>query len=171
MGVHDGDEQKSCEKGWKWVNPKLGENPKMPCPQCGRSIKTYARGNNDAPSITKYGSLVRLDAQIVALRLHCAKGAPLRRITTPAPTQTINKCNAEGVWPMAYRLLFGSSFSFISCNTKNHINTTTSRPRTLIKQCIDINKHQQTPINSRSCPEYGNFQKQTHKHHLFSYGA
>ena len=56
---------------------KVGENPKMPYPQCGRSIKTYASGNNDAPSITKYGSPVRLDAQIVALRPHCAKGAPL----------------------------------------------------------------------------------------------
>ena len=30
-------------------------------------LKTYARGNNDAPSISKYGSLVRADAQIVAL--------------------------------------------------------------------------------------------------------
>ena len=58
--------RKKCEKGWKWV--KVGENPKMPCPQCGTIIKTYARGNNDAPSITKYGSLVWLDAQIVALR-------------------------------------------------------------------------------------------------------
>ena len=51
----------------------------MPYPQCGRSIKTYARGNNDAP-ITKYGSLVWLNAQIVALRpharAHCAKGCP-----------------------------------------------------------------------------------------------
>ena len=45
-------------------------------PGGGRSMKTNAKGNNDAPSITKYGSLVRLDAQIVALRLHCAKGAP-----------------------------------------------------------------------------------------------
>ena len=63
--------KKKCEKGSKWV--KVGENPKMPYPPCGRSIKTYARGNNDAPSITKYGSL---DAQIVALRPHCAKGAP-----------------------------------------------------------------------------------------------
>ena len=43
---------KKCKKGWKWV--KLGENPQMPYPQCGRSIKTYARGNNDAPIITKY---------------------------------------------------------------------------------------------------------------------
>ena len=61
-----------CEKGWKWE--KVGENPKMPYPPCGRSIKTYARGNNDAPSITKYGSLVRLYAQIVALHPHCALG-------------------------------------------------------------------------------------------------
>ena len=53
VGVHGEDEQKKCEKGWKWV--KVGENPKMPYPPCGRSIKTYARGNNDAPSITKYG--------------------------------------------------------------------------------------------------------------------
>ena len=56
---------------------KVGENPKMPYPPCGRSIKTYSRGNNDAPSITKYGSPVRLDAQIVALRAHCAEGAPI----------------------------------------------------------------------------------------------
>ena len=61
--------KKKCEKGWKWV--KVGENPKMPYPQCGRSIKTYTRGNNDAPSITMYGSPVRLDAQILALRPHC----------------------------------------------------------------------------------------------------
>ena len=74
VGVHGEDEQKKCEKGWKWV--KVGENPKMPYPPCGRSIKTYARGNNDAPSITKFGYPVRLDTQIVALRPHCAKGAP-----------------------------------------------------------------------------------------------
>ena len=58
--------KKKCEWGWKWV--KVGENPKVPYPPCGRSIKTYARGNNDAPSITKYGSPIRLDPQIVALR-------------------------------------------------------------------------------------------------------
>ena len=56
----------------------VGENPKMPYPQCGRNIKTYARVSNDAPSITKYGSTLRLDAKKVALRPHCAKGAPLR---------------------------------------------------------------------------------------------
>ena len=58
---------------------KVGENPKMPYPACGRSIKTYGRGNNDAPSVTKYGSPVWLDAQIVALHPHCAKGAPTHR--------------------------------------------------------------------------------------------
>ena len=68
--------KKKSEKGWKWA--KVGENPKMPYPQYGRSIKTYARCNNDAPSITKYGSPVLLDAQIVALRAHCAKGTPFR---------------------------------------------------------------------------------------------
>ena len=50
---------------------KLGENPKMPYPQYGRSIH-----NNDAPSITKYGSLVWPHTQIVALRAHFAKCAP-----------------------------------------------------------------------------------------------
>ena len=62
---------------------KVGENRRMPKRQCERSIKTYARGNNDTPSITKYGSPLRLDAQIVAMRTHCActtrtlaKGAP-----------------------------------------------------------------------------------------------
>ena len=70
VGVHGEDEQKKkCERGWKWV--KVGENPKMPY---GRSIKTYATGNNDAPSIAKYGSPVRLEAQVVALRPHCARG-------------------------------------------------------------------------------------------------
>ena len=34
--------QIKCENGWKWV--KLGENPKMLYPQCGKSIITYATG-------------------------------------------------------------------------------------------------------------------------------
>ena len=102
VGVHGEDEQKKSEKGWKWV--KMGENQKMPYPRCGRNIKTYAGGKNDAPSITKYGSPVRLDAQIVALRAHCAKGAPkmmqrgcktgLANILPhdpPTPTQTKSK--------------------------------------------------------------------------------
>ena len=79
-----GDEQKSVKKGGNggnWVNIQ-----KMPYPQCGRSIKAYARGNNDAPSITKYGSLVQSDAQIVALRAHCAQCARHKpsRLTLPA---------------------------------------------------------------------------------------
>ena len=74
VGVHGEEEQKKCEKGWNWV--KVGENPKMPYPQRGRSIKTYARGNNDAPGISKYGSLVQQDTQIVALRTHCAECTP-----------------------------------------------------------------------------------------------
>ena len=59
---------KKCANGQKWV--KMGANPKMPYPPCGRSIKTFATGNNDAPSITKYGSPEWLDVQIVALRVH-----------------------------------------------------------------------------------------------------
>ena len=55
---------------------RWSKNPKMPYSPCGRSIKTYAGGNNDAPGISKYGSLVRPDAQIVALRTRCAKCAP-----------------------------------------------------------------------------------------------
>ena len=42
-------------------------------PHCGRSIKTLSSNNNYAPSITKYGFLVRPHAQIVALCTHCAK--------------------------------------------------------------------------------------------------
>ena len=76
VGVHGEDEQKK--------KAKVGENPKMPYPPCGRSIKTYGRGNNDAPSVTKHGSPVRLGAQIVALRPHCAKSAPLEGMGVPA---------------------------------------------------------------------------------------
>ena len=65
--------KKKIEKGWKWV--KVGENPKMPYPPCGRSIKTYARGNNDAPSIARYGSPVWLYTQIAAPCPHCVRTA------------------------------------------------------------------------------------------------
>ena len=34
--------------------------------------KPTQQGNNDAPMISKHGSPVRPDAQIVALRAHCA---------------------------------------------------------------------------------------------------
>ena len=39
-------------------------------------VKTYTTGNNNALSVSKYGSLVRPNAQIVTLRAHCAKCAP-----------------------------------------------------------------------------------------------
>ena len=77
---------------------KVGENPKMPYPQCGRSIKTYVRGNNDAPSITKYGSPARLDAQIVALRPQCARTA-LKAPPLCAPPWV---CTAFCVYRLAY---------------------------------------------------------------------
>ena len=63
--------------------PKEGGNATSPLrsqgPQTrGQSkVKMYARGNNDAPSISKYRPLLRPGAQIVALRLHRAKYAPL----------------------------------------------------------------------------------------------
>ena len=58
----------------------------MSYPQWGRSMKACARGNNGAPSITMYGSPVRLDTKIVALRPHYTRNA-LR-----APP-TGSKCN------------------------------------------------------------------------------
>ena len=39
-------------------------------------VKTYTRGNSNAPSISKYGSLVWPNDQIVAPHAHCAKCAP-----------------------------------------------------------------------------------------------
>ena len=59
---------------------KMGENPTMPYPQCARSINTDARGNNDAPSISQYGSLVRPHAQIVTPHAHCNQCAPLKLV-------------------------------------------------------------------------------------------
>ena len=58
-----------CEKGWKGM--KLSENTISPT---WKKHKNLPSNNNDAHSITKYGSLVRPGAQIVALRAHCAKG-------------------------------------------------------------------------------------------------
>ena len=58
---------KTGEIGWK---PKYATSPMQKKHQNLRS------NNNDAHSITKYGFLVRPNAQIVALRAHCAKGAP-----------------------------------------------------------------------------------------------
>ena len=67
-----GNEHKMCEKGWKWV--KLGENA---ISQLWKKHQSLPSNNNDAQSITKYGFLVRPDAQIVArtahaLHAHCA---------------------------------------------------------------------------------------------------
>ena len=52
--------------------------------------KTYPRGNNDALSISKYGSLVLHDAQMVALRAHCAEYAPLVPVGA--------YCDLSGAW-------------------------------------------------------------------------
>ena len=60
-----GNEQKMCEKGWKWV--KLGENAMYPM---WKKHQNLLSNNNDAQSITKYGFLVEPHAQIVALRAH-----------------------------------------------------------------------------------------------------
>ena len=84
---------------------KVGENPKMPYPPCGRRIKTYARGNNDAPSITKYGSPVQLDTQIVALCPHYARTA-LR--APPIPP-----CH----WHMVIATILSSLFDLLHCST------------------------------------------------------
>ena len=46
-----------CEKVRKQV--KLGENPNTPYPQYRRSIKSLFSKKDIAPSITKYGFLVR----------------------------------------------------------------------------------------------------------------
>ena len=81
VAVHGGDEQKKCENGYKWV--KMGKHPKTPYPQCGRSSKTYAKSNNDAPSITKYGSPIWLDAQIFALHLNGVR--VVRALCPPYP--------------------------------------------------------------------------------------
>ena len=59
-------------EGW---GPKEGGNATSPLHSRGfptkgtkAGLKTYARGHNDAPSISKYGSLVQPNAQIAALR-------------------------------------------------------------------------------------------------------
>ena len=59
-------------EGW---GPKEGGNATSPLHSRGSptkgiksEVKMYARGHNDAPSISKYGSLVQPGAQIAALR-------------------------------------------------------------------------------------------------------
>ena len=56
---------------------RLGENPKNAISSMWKKHQNLLSNNNDAPGITKYGSLVRPHTQIVALRLHCAKCAAL----------------------------------------------------------------------------------------------
>ena len=55
---------KLCEKGRNWL--KLGENA---ISGMWKKHQNLPSNNNDGQGITKYGSLVRPDAQIVALRL------------------------------------------------------------------------------------------------------
>ena len=58
------------ESGRNWVNFQICHIPNA-------EASKYLLSNYDgAPSTTKYGFLVRLDAQIVALCTQCAKGAP-----------------------------------------------------------------------------------------------
>ena len=84
---------------------KLGENPKTPNPQCGRSIKTYARGNNDTPSISKYGFVVRPHAQILAVRTHYVECAPqdgeVWRVLTTSDVGNVTK----GQWVPDHQVL------------------------------------------------------------------
>ena len=58
---------KKCEKRWKWVKIQ-----KCHIPNVEKASKPTPRSNNDAPSISKHGSPVLPDAQIVAPRAHCA---------------------------------------------------------------------------------------------------
>ena len=59
-----GNEHKLCTKRCKWV--KLGENAIFPM---WKKHQNQLSNNNDAQSITKYGFVIRPNAQIVALRL------------------------------------------------------------------------------------------------------
>ena len=67
-------------EGW---GPKEGRNATSPLHSWGSptkgtksEVKTYARGHNDAPSISKYGSLVQPDTQTAALHYVRALSAP-----------------------------------------------------------------------------------------------
>ena len=58
FGAHNMDgSMKVAKPPRRWRSPNKGAKSE---------VKTYARGNNDAPSISKYGALVRPDAQTVA---------------------------------------------------------------------------------------------------------
>ena len=53
------------KRGWKCY--KTSTFSGVPNKGTKSKVKTYARANNDAPSISKHGSLVQADTQIVAL--------------------------------------------------------------------------------------------------------
>ena len=84
-------------EGW---GPKEGGNATSPLHSRGSptkgtksEVKTYARAHNDAPSISKYGSLVQPDAQIAALRSvrplsAPPKGPPVGHRSKRCPTRT-----------------------------------------------------------------------------------
>ena len=57
-----------CAKRYKWV--KQGENPKITITPMHQNL---VPNNNDAQNTTKYGFLLRPDAQIVALRARCVR--------------------------------------------------------------------------------------------------
>ena len=53
------------------------------------------------PSITKYGSPVRLDAQIIALRPHCARTAlkaPPKQAAKPTPKFASKRSKLKKTW-------------------------------------------------------------------------
>ena len=80
-----GTEPKTCEKGPKLGFEYLPTSKTSHCVRTACALRAHCVHGipNDAPSITKYGSPVRLDAKIVALRPHyalCAKGEPLHYV-------------------------------------------------------------------------------------------
>ena len=86
VGVHGGDEQKSVKRGGngrKWVKIQ-----KCHIPNVEEASKPTLGATMMPPSITKYGSPVRLDAQIVALRPHCARTALKAPPLKPTGLQT-----------------------------------------------------------------------------------
>ena len=64
---------------------KLVENPKMPYPHCGRSIKTYSQTTMMPPKYHKVwvcSTATRANScTVLALLAHCAKCTPSSRTT------------------------------------------------------------------------------------------
>ena len=67
---------------------QMGENAISPM---WKKHQNLLSNNNDAPSITKCGFLVRPDAQIVAPRTHCVEGPPLV-VAWPCPVCSRGCC-------------------------------------------------------------------------------